>query len=137
MTAKVYTVTSRSQTPVFLVRANHEEEAREMVRGVLRKEAFAAKLRDGEAERALVTATRAYADGHVLPLILSEEGTHSFTMDASDAEMMVADSTKTVEMMMARLKMAAPTLVTAVAEESKLAFAYRRHQKILEDWLTD
>jgi hypothetical protein len=137
MTAKIYTVSARPRVPVFLVLARHEEEARELVRGVLRKETFAAKLRDGESERALVTATRAYEDGRVLPLILSEDATHSFDADASDLDFRVVECTRTVEMMVNRLSMAPADLITAVAEESKLALAYRRHQKILDDWLTD
>lgn len=139
MTDKIYTVCSNPRIPTFLVRAAHEEEARDLVRTVLRKEAFSAKLRDGNSDEVLITADKIYGGGKVLPLFLSEDSVRVFNMDESELDVIAVESTKTVEMMLGRLSMASPNLITAVSSCNRrtLASAYRRHQSTLKDWLDE
>ena len=140
MSFKVYTVSSTEQVygPIFLVRADHEQHARDLVRDVWGKAAFQAKLRDGETEHALVDSARSYAEGRVLPLLLSDKSSMNFNISYTQHELHAIESTQTVRLTLRHIQFKAENkvnLITAMAEESKLARAYRRHRKILEEWV--
>lgn len=142
MSCKIYTVTSAAgnSIPIFLVNADHEQHARDMVRDVLGKAAFKAKLKNGETEYALVEAASAYSDGRVLPLVLSDDEAIPFNVSQADVEVRVIESTQTVRLILHHIKHKEENnvnLIAAVAEESKLARAYRRHRDVLEGWINE
>lgn len=141
MSCKIYTVISdvgNNVIPVFLVNADHEQHARDMVRDVLGKAAFKAKLKNGATEYALVETAGAYSDGRVLPLVLSDDEAIPFNVSQAGVAVRVIESTQTVSLILQHIKHKEENhvnLITAVAEESKLARAYRRHRDILEEWI--
>lgn len=142
MSCKVYTVIIGDplENFAFLVRADHEQHARDLVRDLLIKQSFKAKLQHGESIGGVIEVERAYLDDRVLLLWLGDGKKIGFNEVCIDKEMKAVETTNTVRLTLAHIRHKEENkvnLISAVAEESKLARAYRRHLNILEEWVTD
>ena len=140
--AKIWAVlptTADVDEAAFFVRAEHEQEARDVLRETVRRRLFKTKLVDGEARATLLDMVDTYADDKMVIISTAYSSLVGVGESLLDSDLQVVEVTATVRMMIANLDMRAshtkPTLITAVAEETNIAGAYRRHLPLLKEWL--
>lgn len=141
--ARIYAVyVSQQETvsvsPVFITLAEHEQEARKHVIDSLEKAMFLTKLKDGEAHTIMMDVNQSFAENSVIILAEGKETLLLIGEHILRKQLAVLDMTATVHLMVTHLRDYSdrkPNLLTAVAAETGLAEAYRRHLPLLEDWL--
>lgn len=135
----VFPTSAETEAASFFVRAEYEEAAREILRETIRKRLFKTKLGDGEARATLLDMLNAYADDQMVIISATQATLIGVGESLLASDLIVVDVTATVRMMIANLEKrdeeSRPNLLTAMAEETNLAKAYRRHLPLLKEWL--
>jgi len=133
----IFSQSAETEATTFFVRANHEQEARDLVLAAMEKIIFKTKLANSESRGCTIDKEDVFADGNVV--IISSSPAPSFNLHEEflNADLSVVDATATVRMMVHYLSMNndKPNLITAVAEETDLAKMYRLHLPRLLEWL--
>lgn len=127
------------EAAAFFVRAEYEQEARDLLLDVVRKQLFKTRLGDGTARTTILEMEKTFADNRMVIISAAHAGLVGVGESVLEADLQVVNVTATVRMMIANLTLRddadRPTLIKAVAEESHLAAAYRRHLPLLQEWL--
>jgi hypothetical protein len=134
----VFPTTTEIDAAAFFVRAEHEQEARDVLRETVRRRLFKTKLVDGEARATMLNMVDSYADDKMVIISTAYSALVGVGEGLLDSDLHVVEVTATVRMMITNLDATtdrSPTLLRAVAEETNLAAAYRRHLPLLKEWI--
>lgn len=130
----------RKGDATFLVLAEGDREAEEKVRSALRKLIFSAKLKNSDLGGTTIAASDALANDSVVLLATGTIEDAFIGEPMLDSQMVTVPAVATTRLMVRCLKAVDNkterlTLLDAVSEETGKTMTFRRHLRLVEDWL--